>query len=439
MPVVTGLGYPAMFTVGPDGRIFYSERLTGRVGVFDPATGVDSTYFIVSPLCAAGDQGLWGLALAPGFPSPPSLYAFATRRVADGSCHNQVLRIDGSTPGELTVSVLLSDPYVAGHNGGRVLFGPDGNLYVSTGDGSSTLPTPEQERAQRAVAQDPTSVKGKILRMTPSGAVPDDNPFGNAVFAYGFRNPFGFDFDPSSGQLWVTDNGPDPSYAGDPVGPGPNGGCNDEVNRVVKGANYGWGPVGSCAKPPEAPLNSNQDGPDAVMPALNIEAASGITGARFCVGCDLGADYEGRLFYVDYDYRSGYGTVRAATLSADRMTVVSDAAVYVSPGGSPLSLERGADGAIYYSDAKGIYKLVAADGTVPTTIPSTTTTGAPSPPTTVGSTTTTISSTAPANLTVTGRTASTVGLRWDPVAGASEYRAYVSDTSGSGYILWASG
>jgi Ca2+-binding RTX toxin-like protein len=100
-----------------------------------------------------------------------------------------------------------------------------------------------------------------------------------------------------------------------------------------------------------------------VQPALFKEAASGITGARFCSGCGLGSAYEGRLFWVDYDYNDGLGEIRAATLSADRSTIVSDVLVYRTPGPAPLSVERGPDGALYYSDPNGIHKLV--DPTTP--------------------------------------------------------------------------
>ena len=109
-----------------------------------------------------------------------------------------------------------------------------------------------------------------------------------------------------------------------------------------------------------------------MQPSFYIEAASGITGAVFCSGCGLGADVEGRLLFVDYDYRTGLGEVRAATLSADRSTVESDALVYRVAGEPPLSLERGPDGTIYYSDSESIRRL--ASTTAPTT---TTTTSTP--------------------------------------------------------------
>src|SRR3712207_4324104 len=86
--VAANLNFPSMFTVAPDGRFFYAELFTGRIGVFNATTGTDTTYFQVTELCTVGDQGLYGLALHPDFPGNPSLYAYATRRSADGSCHN---------------------------------------------------------------------------------------------------------------------------------------------------------------------------------------------------------------------------------------------------------------------------------------------------------------------------------------------------------------
>jgi hypothetical protein len=121
-------------------------------------------------------------------------------------------------------------------------------------------------------------------------------------------------------------------------------------------------------------MNSNQDGPNPRLPKLNIEVASGITGAVFCSGCGLGPDIEGRLLYVHYDYRVGVSEIHALTLDTSRTSVVSDALLYHVPGEPALSLERGPDGRIYYSDDQSIRRLDATSTTSTTAAPTTTTT-----------------------------------------------------------------
>jgi hypothetical protein len=136
------------------------------------------------------------------------------------------------------------------------------------------------------------------------------------------------------------------------------GGCNDELDLVIKGSNSGWGPAGSCATPPNAPFNTNQDGPNPVLPKLDIVVSSGVTGGRFCSGCGLGPLKEGRLFYVRFSYSQGMAEIHAAKLNSSRARVVSDIIVFRPAGASPLSIERGPDGALDYSDHRTIYKLL---------------------------------------------------------------------------------
>ncbi|KKS63178.1 MAG: Quinoprotein glucose dehydrogenase [Candidatus Collierbacteria bacterium GW2011_GWD2_42_50] len=103
------------------------------------------------------------------------------------------------------------------HDGGRIAFGPDGYLYITTGDAE----TPN-------LAQDKNSLNGKILRIKDDGGIPEDNPFGNAVYSLGHRNPQGLAWD-KNGTLWETEHGPSGIQTG-----------NDEVNIIIKGGNYGW-------------------------------------------------------------------------------------------------------------------------------------------------------------------------------------------------------
>jgi glucose/arabinose dehydrogenase len=177
-----------------------------------------------------------------------------------------------------------------------------------------------------------------MLRMTSSGGVPNDNPFpGNPAWSYGHRNSFGFTFDPLTGRLWETENGPE---------------CNDEINLIARGANFGWGPHETCLTPPPPPANTNQDGPNPVMPLAWFTPTIAPTGAAFCVGCGLPSS-EGTLFFGAYNTHQ----ITQVVLDANRTGIASMAVVYTHPS-AILSMERGPDNAIYFSDPSGIYKLV---------------------------------------------------------------------------------
>ena len=231
-----GLNDPAGFTFTPKGWIYYAERGTGEIHVLNPSTGRDHLFFTVSGVDGAGERGALGVALDPSWPRTPFVYVYATRS-AHGGLRNQVLRIRAKGGKGVGFRVIVqapasSSPY---HNGGRILFGPDGKLYVFIGDGHDS--TNAQDRT--------ANLQGKMLRIDPDGSVPADNPFAhNPIWSYGNRNSYGFTFDPKTHRLWQTENGPE---------------CNDEINVITKGENYGWGPNETCSG--TSPGNTNNSGP----------------------------------------------------------------------------------------------------------------------------------------------------------------------------------
>jgi aldose sugar dehydrogenase len=325
--VVRGVHQPVAFDFDARGRIWFVEKAVGDVQVFDPRTGTTHRFFHVTDLITDSEQGLDGIALDPGFPRTPSVYLFATRMVR-GRPTDQILRVTAGSSGSREVDVIyasLASP-LHQHSGGRLIFGPDGMLYVTIGDASDP-----------AAAQDLTSTRGKILRLTPDGEAAPGNPSGSRVWASGIRNSFGLAFDPVTGNLWETENGPE---------------CSDELNRIVRGGNYGWGPSADCGSA-TPPSDTNRDGPDPVLPLRWFTPTIAPTGVAFCDDCALGPHSVGALFFGTYNT----GELWRVELSRDR-THVRRSEVVASPGDLLLSLEVGPDGAIYFSTYLGILRLV---------------------------------------------------------------------------------
>jgi glucose/arabinose dehydrogenase len=328
-PVVTGLNGPAGFTFLPDGRIVYLERGTGEVHIYNPERKKDSRFFTIPGVNGDGERGALGVAAAPGWPTTRTLYVYVTRSSGSG-LRNQIVKITREA-GHARMRVLMSapassDPY---HNGGRILFGSDGMLYAIVGDGHDSTN-----------AQDLSgNLRGKILRMTPGGGVPSDNPIaGSRIYAFGIRNSYGFTFDSATHRLWESENGPE---------------CNDEMNLIVAGGNFGWGPQENCQG--SSPDDTNGSGPaPRIGPKLWFEQTIGITGTAFCHGCGLGNGVEGDLFFGDVND----GILRRIGLNGARDDVVGNpVSVLNSPNDAIYSMETGPDGRIYFSDAQGIYRL----------------------------------------------------------------------------------
>jgi len=218
-PVLTGLNFPVSLKFSPDGRIFFNEKNTGNIRIIlQNGTLLPTPFATVSPIFNGGEAGLLGIALDPSFASNGYVYVYFNYRDSRSYTHGDIRRYTAT--GNLATNpldifdVTSSAPDSIYHNGGYIKFGPDGMLYAQVG---------EFHRDQRA--QNMSSTDGKMLRMSPDGSVPSDNPFGNLVYAWGIRNAFGFDFDLSNNRLIATEAGPT---------------THDEINIIVKGGNYGW-------------------------------------------------------------------------------------------------------------------------------------------------------------------------------------------------------
>jgi glucose/arabinose dehydrogenase len=196
----------------PNGTAIISERDTALLKAV--RDGRAATIGKVAGVAPAGEGGLLGLALSPGFATDRYLYLYFTSPQDNRIARVELTeRADGSLAFGDPDVIFTGIPKASTHNGGRIRFGPDGFLYVGTGD--------SQRREQ---PQDPSTLGGKILRLTPEGEPAPGNPFGNAVYSLGHRNVQGLAWD-GEGRLWASEFGPD---------------VNDELNLIEPGANYGW-------------------------------------------------------------------------------------------------------------------------------------------------------------------------------------------------------
>ena len=200
----------------PDGTALFTER-NGNLRV------IQNGELLQEPLLSLGvgavEGGLLGIVVDPDFEQNNFIYLYYTYNELV-TTSNKVVRYQ-LTEGVVIEDKVLIDGIPGGpfHDGGRIQFGPDGKLYITTG-----------EAGNPDLSQDMNSLGGKILRINSDGTIPKDNPWENSpIYTIGHRNPQGIDWD-ESGNLVATEHGPS----------GWRGSAHDEINLIIPGANYGW-------------------------------------------------------------------------------------------------------------------------------------------------------------------------------------------------------
>lgn len=339
---------PVALAFDPQGRLFYTEKNTGNVrlftnGALQPVTvihfGVDTD----------NERGLLGIAVDPAFNSNHYIYAYYTCAVGPDcpNRENRVARFVESNGTGSSPTVIFSSPATSAagqHNGGNIHFGPDGKLYITVG-----------ENGNPPNSQDLSDKHGKIHRINPDGSIPADNPKFTApgalpsIYALGLRNSFDFAFDPVvPGRIFASENGP---------------GCDDEMNRIEAGYNYGWRPNYPCD-------DTAQGGPDPHFNTIPPLWSSGQdccpvpTGITVYTGNQI-PGWHNHLFMSTFQ---GSGLFHFY-LNDDRTGLTAVNAVRgVS---ATLDIETGPDGALWYieggGNSVGSLKRIAAGEPSPTT------------------------------------------------------------------------
>lgn len=353
--IASGLENPWDVAVLADGTIFYTQKCRGLSvrrpnGQTTNLFGRIGNVLVASDFFCAGQSGMHGIALDPQFATNRTVYVFMSSTLPGATSDNRIVRIVlnadfTSASGRQDIVTGLayknaSTPNgdVGAHSGGRIRFGPDGFLYIGTGDNHDG-----------ALPQSPTRLGGKVLRVTRDGAAaPGNNApagFDARIYTYGHRNVQGLTFRPGTGQAFTAEHGPNHS---------------DEVTPLVAGGNAGWDPqnrsglscpgsyCGYSGSPTTMPMTDLGRFPNALRPSYTNEARSqGMGPATFLSGTQWKA-WDGRLMVGIM----GGGRVDLLTLdSAGLSTNVTNAGL---PSGTRYrALTQGADGNLYVATDSG--------------------------------------------------------------------------------------
>jgi glucose/arabinose dehydrogenase len=281
--LATGLTPATAFTQLPDGRILVALQ-TGTLRVLQSNGTAIGTMLTVT-VDSAGERGLIGVTPHPNFANNGFIYVHYT--TPDGGTHNRISRftVSGNTAsGEVQIANLPSVGTATGHNGGALLFGKDGKLYVAVGDNTRGS----------IVSADLNSPFGKILRFNEDGSIPSDNPFCTtagdlkcAIWARGLRNPFTLAVRASDGRIHINDVG-ERTW--------------EEINLGAAGANYGWpsteGPTGASGITGPSFAFDHDPAPDSTSGF--ISGCSVIGGAFYPDAGAFPQAYRGSYYFTDF-------------------------------------------------------------------------------------------------------------------------------------------
>ena len=306
--VAENLEIPWSITWTPDGTIFFTER-GGNLRIIQDGIVVEKP--MLSLEVGGVEGGLLGITLDPNYSDNHYIYLYYTYNDFLETKNKVVRYVESDfilTEDKVVIQNISGGPF---HDGGRIKFGPDDKLYITTGDAGNA-----------ELSQDLNSMSGKILRINSDGSIPEDNPISNSpIYSYGHRNPQGLDWD-KSGNLVATEHGPS----------GWHGIAHDEINVIVPGANYGW---------PDIIGSESMDG--LVTPILNTgDDTWAPSGAEFYEG-DKIPQWSGKFFVATL--RGNH--LHMVDFDLDENKVISDQKLFEGDFGRLRDVATGPDGYLY--------------------------------------------------------------------------------------------